>query len=250
MCLVTNPKKIPMIIYTADYLINSYKRNHGNIIIDGLFVTKGCLDCQHPDLDEAKKMIEKAGIPVYINPRKDHNKIHTQKYREFVNDIFQPMHLMDPVTHTGHLTKHDSINNYFNSTLTYALDTFPNTEYVLFIEDDIAFYKNGFKGLSKLIKNYHKDQDKVISSMIGCYQCDLKRGIQTKCFWGYFAKLFNRKELISFIKLQKFSWHIKCGDAVECSWQTAMGKGRRLEHFVYHFGRDKSIKRFDKKFMK
>ena len=48
--IVTAPKKIPMIVYTAEYLANAYKNGHEGIIIDGVFITKGCDDCNYPDM--------------------------------------------------------------------------------------------------------------------------------------------------------------------------------------------------------
>ena len=238
-----------MIVYTADYFVNSYKKGHGDIVIDGVFITKGCDGCEHPDIDEAKRIIETTGIPVFINNRTDKNILYDENYINWTHDFFQPWHLIVPHLDIKFLSKSDRINIYFNSTLTLALESFPKTEYVLYLEDDVAFYPQGFSGLDSFIKNYHTHEKKSISSQIGCYRCNLKRGFQTKCIWGFFSKLLNKNELKTFLKLQKFSWHVVCGDAVECEWQKATGSGKTLEHFLYHFGRDRNIKRYDPKFM-
>lgn len=247
--MISAPKKVPMIVYTADYFVNSYKKGHGDIVIDGVFITKGCDGCEHPDVDEAKKIIETAGIPVFINDRTDKDILYDENYMQWSYDFFQPWYLVVSDVPMHRMVKSDRINTYFNSTLTYALEKFPETEYVLYLEDDVAIYSNGFSGLDSLIKNYKNDEKKAISSQIGCHKCKMKRGVQTKCIYGFFSKFFNRNELKTFLRLQKFSWHVVCGDAVECMWQKATGLGRRLEHFLYHFGRNKNIKRYDSKFM-
>ena len=83
-----------MLVYTAEYLVNSYNNGHGDIVIDGLFVTIGYKESEHPQLDEAKEIFKKAGIPVYINPRNDHQIIHTEEYQNRTFDMFQPWHLV------------------------------------------------------------------------------------------------------------------------------------------------------------
>lgn len=246
--MIAGPKKIPMILYTAEYLINSYQYDHVNVEIDGVFLTKGCYGCDFPLLKDVENLFKEAKIPIHLLETNKYETIEKYQDGSWVNELYAAWGVHSSFHPAWYLTKANRINSYFNHSLTAALEKHPNTEYVLYLEDDVAFYKDSFQKLAKVLNNYDDGREGSSSTQIGCHRCNFKEEIIKECFWGYFAKLFNRQELYTFIKLQKYAKYNLCGDAVECDWLIGTGIGKRLFHFIYHFGRDKTIDRRDPRF--
>jgi len=244
--LVTAPKKIPMIVYTAEYLANAYKNGHEGIIIDGVFITKGCDDCNYPDMQEAVDIMKEAGIPVYLTANSDFGKKNKdEKYQKWLSDYFQPWYYQTKFD-IGTMMKFNVVNHYFNYTLDTAMKTFPNFDYVLYLEDDVAIHRDCFKRMSQIMDEYDSLKNKVLSTQLCCWFCNLNKGIyDNMCIFGFYGKMFHKSQLRKYLKLQKFEKYVICGDAVECPWTKAGQGGKYFEKLMYHFGRDHKIQRKD-----
>ena len=143
-----------MILYTTEYLINSYKYGHGNLVIDGIFLTKGCYGCYFPLLNEVKSLFRKEKIPIHILETRSGEDRELYKNGVWLDDLYIAWQKQN-THHTRHYNmKSNRIDHFFNNSLTKALYLFPNTDYVLYLEDDVAFYKDGFQKIAKIIDNY------------------------------------------------------------------------------------------------
>ncbi|EDR27942.1 hypothetical protein EDI_273330, partial [Entamoeba dispar SAW760] len=73
-------------------------------------------------------------------------------------------------------------------------------------------------------------------------------GLSPRCWWGFYGKLLNRQQLNKFLKVQKFSKFIRCGDVAQCDWISATHENEYIQNLGYHFGRDSKILRKDPRF--
>ncbi|EMD44640.1 hypothetical protein EHI8A_189100 [Entamoeba histolytica HM-1:IMSS-B] len=246
--MLTAPKRLPMIVYTADYIVNAYKYGHPGIVIDAIFLSNGCNGCKNPDILEAAKIFREAGINTILTNITSEDYDNEQFYSHLM-DIYEsifPLRGASDYVPFGH-KKFNRINYYFYKTADMAVKQYPLFDYVLFLEDDQAFYKNAFFRLKKLFDSYNLTGDHVETHLIPNVpspESDNAKG----CIWGYYGKLQNRKEYFRFRKLAKFDKWIRCGDIVQCLWVDASDMPSRRLNLGHHFGRDSYIKRYDPKY--
>ncbi|BFU25500.1 hypothetical protein EHI8A_110820 [Entamoeba histolytica HM-1:IMSS-B] len=248
--MIGSPKKLPMLIYSAEYLANSYLHGHDDIVIDGVFLTKGCHTCDYKDIDEAEKILNDAGIKTFITPVNSNIIENNEMMKKLIN-IYESIFMLrkeGDYKVDGHL-KFNRINFYFYETVKYALSLFPQTDFVLFMEDDEALKRNAFSKLSSVL-NYISKNDKsmfesrIIPSIKGAFD----NGLSPHCWWGFYGKLLNRRQLNKFLKVQKFSKFIRCGDVAQCDWIPATHEKEYIQNLGHHFGRDSKIIRKDPNF--
>ena len=251
--LVSAPKKIPMLTYTIEYIIHAYEYNKGDIIIDGVFIGKGC-DCDYPDVSENVELLNKFGIPAFeINMDKqilDSNSDVFKNAHEYYSNIWHDIHqFRHPVEYVSYY-KGARVTYFFDQLMDAAKKQFPNFDYLLTMEDDVASPKDFFiKLTNEMNKKY--DNEFMIKTGFQPYHrlsethWKLPRDI---CVWGYYGNLFNQKQLNEFLRFRHYQIYVHTGDLYPCEVYRIFDKSIRMSEIVRHFGHDKRVKRRDPKF--
>ena len=252
--LLTAPKKIPMLTYTIEYFLHSYEYNNGGIIIDGFFMGKGC-DCDHPEVDDAVKLLNSKGIPAYDvklkNDIVDSNSDIRQKLYNFFSSIWYD-HYSNFYYHIDHdlMIKDTIITYYFDQLIEEMERKTPNYEYMLFLEDDVAFNKDFFLKLSKEMDISYDGELLMKLAFTPDYRIpELHWKLpRLACVWGFWGMLYTPAQLQKWKKFGKFQTYSLTGDLYQCELYRMLDESMRLVEISYHFGRDKNIKPRDERF--
>ncbi|KAL7721407.1 Uncharacterized protein QTN25_001824 [Entamoeba marina] len=142
---IAAPKKISMLKYSSEYLINVYNYNHTGIVIDGMFITKGC------------------GCYVYFH-------FFDELYNNYKEAGMSPISLQILptffVTFDDSWFSHEMYHSYFprhrNDIYAYAAEMSPNADYIIFLKEDVAVYKNFFVLLKQLLDQYYDNKYTIL----------------------------------------------------------------------------------------
>ncbi|KAL7721405.1 Uncharacterized protein QTN25_001822 [Entamoeba marina] len=245
---VAAPKKIPMLQYTSEYFINAYNYNHDGIVVDGMFLTKGCFDCDFPLMDEVYNDYKRARMnPISLNiPPPLYTNFSKSWIMEKYHPFFPKQYM--PTLDLKLYKKNIIISHFTHYSGIYAVEMFPNADYIIFLEDDVAVYKNFFSLLKQLFDQFEDDKysmlkiatprDKVYSGDLGKSKNDMKKG----CVWGWWGTTMTIPRFNQYIRYTTFTNYTYCGDMLTCAFGLMLDKPYQISRIMHHYGRDKKIK--------
>ncbi|KAL7712154.1 Uncharacterized protein QTN25_010225 [Entamoeba marina] len=244
---VTAPKKIPVLKYTANYFINAYKYGHDGIKVDGMFLTKGCEKCKHPILDEAYNMYEKAGMnPVKLSI--EHPQILTKNNSWNYYERYHPYYNIRQANGVSLRLekKYLIVNHYTHNSGILAFEMFPNADYIVFLEDDVAVYKNFFPLLKQLLDQFDENRYSLLK-LATHRNLESNGDVSKKCIWGWWGITMSKSQFERYIRFEKASEYTECGDSLVCYLSRLINKNFQVNKIMYHFGKDRVIpERIDK----
>ena len=252
--LLSAPKKIPMLTYTIDYFLNAYNYNRGDIIIDGFFMGKGC-DCEHVELYDVMNKLKNNGIPTYdVQLNKDvlyDDSEFMKKFYDFYSSAWNDNHqyYYEMIDHS-YMKILITVTNFFHQLIDEMERITPKYEYILFLEDDVAFQKDFFVKLSEEMKKTYDDE--LLMKL--AYYIDYKipdthwKLPRDGCVWGFWGMLYNREQLKQYKTFGKYQNFLLTGDLYHCEMYRMFNQSIRMVEIAYHFGRDKEINPRDKRF--
>ncbi|KAL7715961.1 Uncharacterized protein QTN25_006654 [Entamoeba marina] len=238
---VTAPKRIPVLKYTADYFMNAYNYNHSGIVIDGMFLTKGCNNCNYPLFDEVYNAYHEAGMnPVSTNisyPQilsTNNSWNHMERYHPYYTRQRNKNHSQK--IHKKCII----VNHYTHLTGIKAFEMFPTADYIIFLEDDVAIYKNFFTVLKELLDNF--DENKYSLLKLATPSNKKSNGIVLRqCIWGWWGIVMTKQQFERYIKYSTYSEYTDCGDTLVCNLANTINLHFKVNRVMYHFGRQKKI---------
>ena len=145
MLVVSAPKNVPMLNYTIDYIINAYARKPEDIVIDHFYFIKGCNNCTHDEMEIAVEELQKIDINASIvefPPFKwiENNVVYS--FEEMYHSLWSEDHRKYRNFH--HHKKDNIVNYYFHEGAKMILTNYPETEYIMFFEDDVSIHHDSF----------------------------------------------------------------------------------------------------------
>ena len=253
--LISSPKKIPMLTFTIEYFLNAYNYNHDGFVIDSFYLTKGC-EGDHPEIYKVANQLKSNGIPVHVHDKIDfYIKDGTEMMKKMEN--YQSWIENNDIVRNRIGQSYDKtllymkVNSYFNQTLNVIKEEQGYPEYILFLEDDVAFQKSFFINLrNKMVMEKKFAAMKVAfppntgKDEKGFFSNNSKGG----CPWGFWGLLMNRKQLKRWELFHHYVPHGMCADRFACELVYIYDKKIKLNEYAYHFGRDSIIKRREKRF--
>ena len=164
--LISSPKKIPMLTYTIEYFLNAYYYNHDGFVIDGFYLSKGC-ECDHSEIYNVAELLKSNGIKTYVNDNLDfYIKEGTDRMNKMKNfhSWWANAYLLKYAPNQKYQTTllYMKVNSFFNQTLQIIKKNQGYPEYILFLEDDVAFRKSFFIEL----KEYMEMGEDVVATKI------------------------------------------------------------------------------------
>ena len=252
--LLSAPKKIPMLTYTIEYFLHAYNYNNGGIIIDGIFMGKGC-NCDHPEFDQAVKTLKENGFPTYdVDLNKDVLDVNSEfgkRFFNFYSGLWNDMHcICHPILDYAYMKTVLIITDFTHQLIDEMERKTPNYEYVLFLEDDVAFNKDFFVRLSEEMDKKYEDELLMKLAYPHYYRIPETHWKLPRdaCIWGYWGMLYDRYQLKQWKKFGKYQTYMIAGDLYHGEMYKMFNQSIRMEEISYHFGRDKEIKPRDERF--
>ena len=253
--LLTAPKKIPMLTYTIEYFIHAYEYSKGDIVIDGFFLGKGC-DCDHPEYDEAIKLMNSKGIPTYGVPfNTDIQNVESEKVKHLLNYYSSLYHDLRNHHHGGiefdkFLHLYSPVTDFFDQLIEGMDNVCKTYDHVLFLENDIAFPKNFFERITNEF-NKHVENEMMMKIAYPSYlrfpEVHLKLP-RRECPWGFWGIIFTREKVNMYKKYSHYLRLAFTGDLYHCELYLSYDQSIRMLDIIYHFGKDSNIQPRDPRF--
>ena len=245
--LVSAPKKIPMLTYTIDYFLNAYNFNHEGINIEEFYLVKGTPD-YFPEMKQCSQKLKEAGIKVNEFLPEYEMKKGTDYYKKWENyyiRFWAEYSYNFRKEQKLYWTFKESLVNYYNY---QAIDEILKkkkdySDYVLFIEDDIAMKKTWFVELKELLSKKNDNESALKISYFEIHKPD-NNGYYSKkydCVFGFFGILLNKQQFRNWYRLSHFLPYGYCGDQFHCMMSWWFDKKIRMKQLWHHFGRDNKI---------
>ena len=158
-------------------------------------------------------------------------------------------HFQDFIHH-DHFVKNAIVTNFFQQIINEMEKTTPNYDYLLFLEDDVAFYKNFFVKLYKEMNKQYQNELLIKLAYIDYYKIPETHWKLPRngCPWGFWGMLYNKQQLRQWKVFGLYQTYSLTGDLYHCEMYKTYNQTIRMIEISYHFGRDEYIRRRDQKF--
>ena len=143
-----------------------------------------------------------------------------------------------------------TVTDFFHQLIDEMEKRIANYDYVLFLEDDIAFKKDFFVKLSQELGKKYENELLMKLAFDGYYKIPESHWKLPRdgCVWGFWGMLYNRKQLKQWKTFGRYQTYMLTGDLYHCEMYRMFNQSIRMFEISYHFGRDSEIRRRDPKF--